>query len=88
VPRAGEHVASVSVVVAVRDARGGLSTPQRVEVPIVIPNDRLLESVGREIGHGIKLLVRGGDAKLAVGVRDELAAMESTLNLNITVGAV
>jgi hypothetical protein len=53
---------------------------------MAIPNDRLLESMGQEIGHGINLLVRAGDSKLAVGVRDEYSAVESTLNLNITVG--
>jgi hypothetical protein len=42
--------------------------------------------MGQEVGHGLNLAVRQGDAKLAVGVRDELSAVESTLNLNITVG--
>ena len=85
-PRAGEHLARVTIVVAVRDADGGLSTPQRVELPLRIPNDRLLDAMSQEIGHGVNLLVRSGDAKLAVGVRDELAAVDSTLNLNLSVG--
>lgn len=86
VPQESEHVARVSIVIAVRDADGRMSEPQRVEVPISIPNDKLLEAMGQEIGHGLNLAVRKGDAKLAVGVRDELSAVESTLNLNISVG--
>lgn len=86
VPHENEHVARVTIVVALRDAQGRLSEPQRVEVPISIPNDKLLEAMGQEIGHGLNLRVRKGDAKLAVGVRDELSAVESTLNLNVSVG--
>jgi VWFA-related protein len=86
VPQGNEHVAQVSIAIAVRDANGGLSDPQSYELPIRIPNDRLLDSMSQEIGHGINLLVRAGDSKLAVGVRDELSAIESTLNLNVSVG--
>lgn len=86
VPQENEHVARLSIVIAVRDADGRLSDPQRVEVPISIPNDKLLETMGQEIGHGLNLAVRQGNAKLAVGVRDELSGVESTLNLNIDVG--
>lgn len=86
VPQGSDHIARVSIVIAVRDAEGRLSEPQRVVVPITIPNEKLLEAMGQEIGHGLNLLVRKGDSKLAVGVRDELAATESTLNLNVTVG--
>lgn len=86
VPHENEHVARVSIVVALRDEQGRLSDPQRVEVPISIPNDKLIEAMGQEIGHGLNLRVRKGDAKLAVGVRDELSAVESTLNLNVSVG--
>lgn len=88
VPQASTHVGRVSVVIAVQDAAGRLSEPQWIEVPVSIPNDRLLEAMGQEVGHAMNLLVRGGDAKLAVGVRDELSAIESTLNLNISVGKV
>jgi VWFA-related protein len=86
VPRENEHVAQVTIAIAVRDANGGLSDPQSYDLPIRIPNDRLLESMSQEIGHGINLLVRAGDSKLAVGVRDELSAIESTVNLIVTVG--
>lgn len=85
-PQESVHVAKLTIVVAVRDADGGLSNPQRVEVPIEIPNDKLLEAMGQDVGHGLNLLVRKGDSKLAVGVRDELSAVESTLNLNVSVG--
>ena len=86
VPQDNEHVAQVTIAIAVRDADGGLSDPQSYALPIRIPNDRLLDSMGQEIGHGINLLVRGGDSKLAVAVRDELSGTESSVNLNVSVG--
>jgi hypothetical protein len=86
VPQENEHVARLSIVIAVRDIDGRLSDPQRVEVPISIPNEKLLEAMGQEVGHGLNIAMRKGDSKLAVGVRDELSAVESTLNLNVTVG--
>ncbi|HUO86692.1 MAG TPA: VWA domain-containing protein [Thermoanaerobaculia bacterium] len=88
VPHENEHIARISIVIALRDADGRMSDPQRVEVPISIPNANLLEAMGQEIGHGLNLSVRRGDAKLAVGVRDELSAVESTLNLSVSVGKV
>lgn len=86
VPQENEHVAQVSIAIAVRDTDGGLSSPQSYDVPIRIPNDRLLESMSQEIAHGVNLLIRGGDSKLAVGVRDELSGAESSVNLNVSVG--
>jgi len=88
VPEAAAHRGKLSVVVAVRDDDGGLSAPQRFEVPVDIPNAQLLNAMSREVGYGINLLVRGGAGKLAVGVRDEVAAIESTVNLSYSVGGV
>jgi VWFA-related protein len=86
VPQDSQHRGKLTVYVAVRDDGGGLSAPQRFEVPVDIPNEQLLNAMSREVGYGVNLLVRGGPGKLAVGVRDDVAAVESTVNLNIDVG--
>lgn len=86
VPQQREHKGKLSVYVAVRDAEGRTSQPQRFDIPVDIPNESLLTAMSREVGYGMNLLVRGGDSKLAVGVRDEVGAIASTVNLNVTVG--
>ena len=86
VPHEDKHVGRISIVVAVRDAEGRVSEPQRIDVPMEIRNDQLLEAMSKDAGRAINLQVRKGEAKLAVGVRDEVAGVESTLNLNISVG--
>ncbi len=86
VPQDSAHHGRLSVFVAVRDDDGGLSEPQRFEVPVDIPNEQLLTAMSREVGYGVNLTVRGGPGKLAVGVRDDVAAVESTVNLNISIG--
>jgi VWFA-related protein len=86
VPAESAHHGRITISVAVRGDDGSLSAPQHFEVPVDIPNEQLLTAMSREVGYGVNLLVRGGPGKLAVGVRDDVAAVESTVNLNIAVG--
>ena len=86
VPQESAHRGKLTIFVAVRDDAGGLSQPQHFEVPVDIPNAQLLNAMSREVGYGVNLLVRRGGGKLAVGVRDEIAAVESTVNLDLSIG--
>jgi len=86
IPQERIHQGKVTIYLAVQDAQGRVVQPDPIEVPVDIPNDQLLQALSREIGHGLNLLLRQGEAKLAVGVRDEVAAIESTVNLNVSLG--
>ena len=86
IPQEKAHRGKITIFVAVQDDNGGLSEPQHFEVPVDIPNEQLLAAMSREVGYGVNLMVRSGPGKLAVGVRDEIAAVESTVNLNISIG--
>lgn len=86
VPQENAHHGRLSIFIVVQGESGNLSEPQRLEFPITIPNENLLTAMSQDIGYAIDLQLRGGDAKLAVGVRDDLAAVESTVNLNVSVG--
>jgi VWFA-related protein len=86
VPGAREHQAKVSLYVAVRDDRGRTSTVQHHLCPIRIPNDELLTALGRSGTCGVRLLMRGGEQRIAVSVRDDLAAVASTARLDLQVG--
>jgi len=87
VPGAREHQARVSMYVAVVDDRGRTSEVQRQMCPIRIPNSELLVALGGYAGCGVRLLMRPGEQQVAVSVRDELSARDSTARLELVVGA-
>jgi len=84
IPRESSHHGRLKIYLAVRDAEGRVAQPEPIEVSVDIPNDQLVEALSRELGHGLNLQIRSGESKLAVGVRDEVAAVESTVNLSVS----
>jgi hypothetical protein len=86
VPGPREHQAKVSVFVAVRDDRGRTSQVQQHLCPIRIANNDLLTALGSSGACGVRLLMRGGEQRIAVSVRDDLAGIESTARLDVQVG--
>jgi VWFA-related protein len=87
IPERDSHVARVSLVIVARDSGGGVSRPQRIELPIRIPNDRILETADSRAIYPLQLEMRPGQQKISVGVRDQLARVDSTLSLSLEVGA-
>lgn len=85
-PQNDAHLGRLSIYIAVGDDRGRLSDPQRIEVPVRVENAQLLNAMSSTAGYAAKLEMRPGAQKLAIGVRDELAAVGSTLNLSLQVG--
>ena len=81
------HRGKVKVYVAVADAEGGNSKVEERTMPVTIPLDRYKEAQGQFIGHEMTLEMRGGFHRLAVTVRDEIAAVASTVRVNFRVGA-
>lgn len=86
IPRSRSHQGKVTIYLAVQDQEGRVIQPDPIEVPVDIPNDQLLDALSRELGHGLNLQLRKGETKLAIGVRDDVAAVESTVNLNVSLG--
>ncbi len=82
------HSAKVSLYVVVRDdKKGGVSSPQRVDLPIEIPNGKILEALTRVATYPLELDMKPGHKRISVGVRDHLANVDSTVNLDLEVGA-
>ncbi len=79
------HQAQVSMFVASRDAKGRTSEVKKHLCPIRIPNKEVLVALGRSATCGVQLRMRGGEQTLAVSVRDELAAIDSTARLDLNV---
>jgi VWFA-related protein len=78
VPGEGQYEGRVTIHVGARDSEGRTSPIRSVLVPIRIPKDQLREVVGRMAGHRLMLEMRPQEHTVVVGVRDELAGVEST----------
>ncbi len=86
-PQEEVHSAKVSLFVVVRDERkGGVSSPQRVDLPIEIPNGRVLEALSQVATYPLELDMKKGRKRISIGVRDHLANVDSTVNLDLEVG--
>jgi hypothetical protein len=86
-PEEEAHSGQVTVYVVVRDLeRSGISAPQRVELPIRIPNGRILEALGQAVAYPLQLDMEKGRKRISLGVRDNLARIDSTVSLELEVG--
>ncbi len=79
VPQEGAHVGRIGIFVCARDDRGRTSPVQSIEVPIRIPDDKLEAALGQVAGYRMVLQMRGVEHAVAIGVRDELGRVESTV---------
>jgi len=78
---------SLRLMVATR-GEDGRSTPLRqVAVPIKIPRQQVLNALGQFYVYTLTLQLPPGTHRVAVGVRDEIAATTSYLSRAVTVGS-
>ncbi len=82
-PRGAAHAAQVSFFVSVRDKAGGARPVQKLPFHLNIPADKVAEARGREAVYRLPLLLRPGDLQAVVGVRDDFAAEESAVRLEL-----
>jgi VWFA-related protein len=87
IPSEEEHQGQISILLTVRNERGDLSPPQRREYPVPVRNADLTAALGQNAGFTLRLAVRPGKQRIAVGVRDEIAQTESVTTLEVDVGA-
>lgn len=85
-PHSEVHSGHLTLFVVVGDEAGGVSPFQRIEIPIRIPNERILEAMSGAAVYPLELEVRGGRQRLALGVRDQLAKVDSTLHVELDIG--
>lgn len=78
------HMGQVTIYVGARDATGRTTPMRRVPAhPIRIANDKLLSAMAGEAIFHLDLPLPAGEHSLVVGVRDELAAVESTTRVDL-----
>jgi VWFA-related protein len=76
-PQAGEQVARLRVFIAAADTEGGMSPVQNTPLPLTIPTADLEEARRKGWGYDVSLLMRPGQHRVSVGVRDELGGVSS-----------
>jgi VWFA-related protein len=86
IPSVDEHQGRISIHLTVRDRRGDLSPTVRREYPIEVPNDLLAGALGQSAGFTMRLAVRPGRQRVAVGLKDEVARTEAVTFFEVDVG--
>jgi VWFA-related protein len=86
IPRETESEASARVFVAAQDTQGGVSEVQQAAVPIRVPNDQVATIGQRYYTYTLSLLMRPGEQKVAVGLRDDVANTTSFVARSLRVG--
>jgi len=85
-PEEKAHTGRVSIVFIVRDESGRTSEPATVLLPIEIPHLSVLQALSQTAVYSTRLAMRRGEQTIAVGVRDDLGAVSSTVNVDVRVG--
>lgn len=77
VPRGDGYEASAQLFLAAMDDRGWISEVQQTDLPVRVSQERLDGSLEEDYVYTVQLLLRAGEQKVAVGVRDQIAANNS-----------
>jgi|CXWL01.1.fsa_nt_gi VWFA-related protein len=85
-PRGAFHEGRLSLFLSARDAKSRVAPVQRIELPLRIPNDRLLVALGQAAVYETTMRIRAERHEIAVGVRDEIGGVESTVRVSVEPG--
>ena len=86
-PQEAAHVGRVSLFVIVLDEKSdNTSKPQHIELPIQVPAEQMAQAGSQAIGYPLNLEMSKGKKRIAIGVRDHLAKLDATLQLEVAVG--
>ncbi len=86
VPREQGSAAKLRLFIGAIDPDGRTSDVQQVPVPINVPAAEVSKLGGKHFLYTVSLLMRGGDQKVAVGLRDDVGAQESYVTGELIVG--
>jgi hypothetical protein len=85
IPSEDEHRGQISILLTVKDDRGRLSPPQIREYPVPVPNHELASALNQGAGFTMRLAMRPGRQRIAVGVRDDIARTEAVTAIELFV---
>ena len=84
-PQQESHVARLKVFVAAADADGGVSPVQSAQLPIAVPSGDLAAAKQKGWGYDVSQLMRPGQHRVSIGVRDELGGVSSYVSGSVFV---
>ncbi len=82
------HDARVRLFIAALDSDGGTSDVQQAPVPISIPAKDLDVAQKKQYVYSVTLLMRPGEQRVSIGVRDDVGAQACFLSRGLRVGGV
>jgi VWFA-related protein len=86
-PQEEFHTSQLSLFVIVGDDKGGVSPFRRIDLPVQIPNGKILEALTQAAAYPLRLEMEKGPKRISVGVRDHLSDVDATINLELDIGA-
>ena len=87
-PEESAHAGRLTLFVVVRDEENKRLSPfQQVEIPLQIPNEQILQVMTQSAGYPLTMNTQPGPKRIAIGLRDRLAQVDSTLFYDLDVGA-
>jgi VWFA-related protein len=81
IPQERFHEGKLTLFVGSRDADGRMSNLKRLSAPVHVANDKLMTALGQAVGYRVEIPVRTGEGTVAVGVRDEIGHVDSTVSV-------
>ena len=84
-PQGSEHLGRVTIALAARDDAGRVSEVHSRQFPVRVPNQQVTAAVSQMAGFVMGMQMRGGEHRIAVSVRDDHSAVESTTYLDMPV---
>ncbi len=78
--------ARVRLFIAALDSAGGTSDVQQAPVPISIPTKDLAAAQKKQYVYSVTLLMRPGEQRVSIGVRDDVGAQACFLSRSLKVG--
>jgi VWFA-related protein len=87
VPRGGNQEARLRLYIGASDPDGHTSDVQQVPLSIAIPEAEVAAASQKFYTYTVSLLMRGGEQKVAVGARDDLAGQDSYVSRIVRVGS-
>ena len=86
IPRDKTEDARVRLFIAALDDDGGTSDVQQATVPISIPKADVATAQKKQYVYSVTLLMRPGEQRVSIGVRDDVGAQASFLSRGLRVG--
>jgi VWFA-related protein len=86
VPHEQTEDARVRLFIAALDSAGGSSDVQQAPVPISIPKADVAAAQNKKFVYSVTLLMRAGEQRVSIGVRDDIGAQASFMSRSLKVG--